>query len=491
MTFHRARGALASVAVLVALVGLTVAVPSAAARPSGSSASTTALANQVHIFPQAIRLNPPAEFRLRRGAKLAAVPPTYDNCVLYLGIGCYDPAELQAVYNLAPLYAEGISGQGQTIVIVDAFGSPTIGQDLKYWDSYWGLPNPPHFAIIAPAGPIPAWNPKDGTRLSWAGETTLDVEWAHSLAPQANILVVETPGAEGEGISGFPQIQTAEDYVISHKMGGVISQSFGATEPTLTVPQILSLRKDYLAAATANVTVVSASGDAGSTDYTSNGNSYYKYPVTDWPASDPLVTSIGGTTVNADSTGTRYGPDTVWNDSYNSTVNYEFYYPSTGPNPIAGGGGRSFYFGRPSYQDGVANVVGNHRGVPDISMSAACVASVWTYESFDSHPGFYPTCGTSEATPEFAAIVALADQEARHWLGDINPRLYNMSARNLLGIQDVTSGNNAVSWVQNGTQYNVSGYYAGTGYDLASGIGTVADATLFVPELAGLWNPFR
>ena len=141
-------------------------------------------------------------------------------------------------------------------------------------------------------------------------------------------------------------------------------------------------------------------------------------------------------------------------------------------------------FPRPSYQNGVANVVGDQRGVPDISMSGACSGLVDTYQSFAGEPaGWYPACGTSEATPLFAGIVALADQVARHTLGLINPALYALSAEHAPGLVDVTRGNNTVSFTQNGLFYNVPGFDAGPGYDLASGVGTV-NAALFVPELA-------
>ena len=154
------------------------------------------------------------------------------------------------------------------------------------------------------------------------------------------------------------------------------------------------------------------------------------------------------------------------------------------PTPSAGGGGKSVIFSRPSYQDGVADVVGGQRGVPDIAMSAACSGLVDVYQSFGGEPaGWYQYCGTSEATPMFAGIVSLADQVAHHSLGLINPALYALSARHAPGLVDITQGNNTVSFTQNGTFYTVPGFSALRGYDLASGVGTV-NAALFVPELA-------
>jgi subtilase family serine protease len=144
-------------------------------------------------------------------------------------------------------------------------------------------------------------------------------------------------------------------------------------------------------------------------------------------------------------------------------------------------------FSRPRYQNSVARVTGAQRGVPDISMSGACNGAVDMYQSFPGQPaGWYPTCGTSEATPLFAGVVALADQVAGHPLGLINPALYRMSAVGAAaGIVDVTKGNNTVSFSPGGTVHTVAGFRARTGYDLASGVGTV-NAARFVPELASL-----
>jgi subtilase family serine protease len=181
--------------------------------------------------------------------------------------------------------------------------------------------------------------------------------------------------------------------------------------------------------------------------------------------------------------GDHTSPDTVWNDTYSVATN-NFIFGDDGPNPLAGGGGKSIIFGRPSYQNGVRSVVGNQRGVPDISMSGACNGAVNAYQSFGGQPaGWYQVCGTSEATPIFSGIVALADQVAGHPLGVINPALYQLSAEHAPGIVDVTKGNTTVSFEQDGSLDTVVGANARRGYDLASGVGTV-DAAFFVPELA-------
>ena len=218
-----------------------------------------------------------------------------------------------------------------------------------------------------------------------------------------------------------------------------------------------------------------------------NGSTYYLHPVTSWPDSDPLVTGVGATALHLDALGNPVSPPSAWNDTYNVPTN-EYIAGNHGPNPLASGGGKSIIFTRPPYQDGVRDVVGTRRGVPDISMSGACNGAVDMYQSFRGQKaGWYPTCGTSEATPEFAGIVALADQAAHHTLGLINPELYRMAALGARGIVDVRSGNNTVSFRQGKPRrlYTVHGFAARRGYDLVTGVGTV-DAPAFVRELAWL-----
>ncbi len=131
-------------------------------------------------------------------------PPTTADCEAAYKVACYEAPQIQQAYNLPALYAHGVNGKGATIVIVDSFGSPTIQNDLATFDGQFGLPAPPSFKIIQPAGAVPPFDPTNGTMLSWAGETTLDVEYAHTIAPGASIVLVETPVAETEGVTGFP-----------------------------------------------------------------------------------------------------------------------------------------------------------------------------------------------------------------------------------------------------------------------------------------------
>jgi subtilase family serine protease len=385
-------------------------------------------------------------------------------------IGALSPDQIRTAYDVAPLAAKGIDGAHQTIVVVASYGSPTIAADLAHFDSYFRLPAPPSFRVLQPAGKVPAYSSHNSNRVGWAEESSLDVEWAHVMAPGASIVLVETPTSENEGTTGFPQIVTAERYVLQHKLGQVISQSFAATEETFpSVASILSFRSAYQLAARDRVTVLAATGDTGATSDEYNMKDLYTTRVVSWPATDPLVTAVGGTQLSLRADGTRLAPDIAWNDS---------------------GGGTSIAFSRPSYQNSVAAVTGNSRGVPDVAMDASCKSAVAVYGSFYPAGGRWESvCGTSLAAPLFAGVVALADQYAghgrAHGLGLINPAIYTIAARHEPGIVSVDTGSNSQTFVQGGTQYSVPGYSAGPGYNLVTGVGTI-DAASFVPELAKL-----
>jgi subtilase family serine protease len=461
------------------LTGTALAVVPAAVAAGAAGVPEAASAAHVHAGP-AVLIHPGVVHAIGSFRQ----PPTTADCEAAFDVACYEPAQIEQAYGTPALYSKGITGAGETIIIVDSFGSPTIKADLNTFDSTFGLPAPPSFTILQPAGAVPPFDPTNDDMLGWAGETSLDVEYAHTIAPGANIVLLETPVSETEGTTGFPQIVTAEEYAIKHNLGDVISQSFSATEQTFaTKSQIGALRGAYKRAARHDVTVLAAAGDSGAANVGLDGETFYTFPTTTWPPSDPLVTGIGGTQLHLDANGNHTSPDTVWNDTF-SVPTQQFIFGDNGPNALAGGGGLSVWFRRPDYQRPVKSVVGKARGVPDISMSAACNGAVDVYQSFPGEPaGWFPTCGTSEATPLFAGIVALSDQVAGHGLGLINPALYQMSAAHDPGIVDVTSGNNTVTFPQDNQNITVQGFNAGPGYDLASGVGTVW-APDFVYELA-------
>jgi subtilase family serine protease len=456
--FKRSMAAMATGALAVGTLCVTM-ITGAVAAGGGSTAAAG-------IFPLSKMVNRP----------FAGKPPTTEQCLNSTGFACYSPSQFQTAYDMKPLYKHKWTGAGETIALVDSFGSPTIRQDLKTFDAGFGLPAPPSFKIIHPAGKPPRYNPKNSLMVSWAIETSLDVEYAHAMAPGANLLLVETPVAETIGVHGFPQIVAAENYVIKHKMADVISQSLAAAEASFpSAKSIFRLRSAYIAAAKAHVTVLGAAGDWGATSPSDVSEStYYTFATANWPASDPLVTSVGGLQLHLNAAGNQVIPPNVWNE--NSLLG----------GPVAGGGTLSSVFRRPSYQNSVKAIVGNHRGVPDLSMSASVNGGALVYMSFKGLPGpaYYIIGGTSEATPELAGVIAVADQYAGHPLGLINPALYKIAAtKGEKGIVDVTTGVNTVTWVQNGHTYTVQGYVAGPGYDLSSGLGTI-DGAYFVPELA-------
>ncbi|MCW7942648.1 protease [Streptomyces hygroscopicus] len=383
-------------------------------------------------------------------------------------IACYNPLQYRTAYDLNALYRKGITGKGRTIVIVDSFGSPTIQHDLDVYSKQFGLPSTK--VDVVKWGNVPVFDPKNSDMTGWAGESTLDVEMAHAVAPDAKIVLVETAVAETEGTTGLPEMMDAEKHLIDHGVGDVISQSFGATENTFPgfdkgdFSSIGKLRYAFEDANRKHVTVLASSGDGGATDNTADGKGYYKERVNSWPSSDPLVTSIGGTQLHLNDKGERVKPDSVYNDNG------------------AGGGGQSHVFSRPAFQNGVKSTVGARRGTPDVSMAAAVNGGAWIYSSFDpTATGWDVSGGTSEACPLFSGIIALADQAAGHRVGNINEALYTLYKRSAhhdksTGIVDVNDGTD-------NSYGGVTGYKAVNGYDMATGVGTV-DALRFVPALA-------
>jgi len=469
ITVAAGAGALAATLVTAAATAAPAMSVAAGTGHAASAAADVAINPDAHQLPQ---------------ARTLSTPWTTALCESQLKIACYGPDQIQAAYNEAPLFSKGITGKGATIVIVDSFGSPTIKSDLSTFDKQFGFPDPPSLKVITPAGKPPAWDPNSSDMTGWAGETTLDVEYAHTIAPGANIVLVETPVAETEGVTGFPEIVKAEKYVVDHHIGDVISQSFGATEETFTSYQQLEpLRAAYKDAYAHGVTVVASTGDDGAANVKLDGSTYYLSPVTGWPATDPLVTAVGGTQLKESSAGAF--SSVTWNDTYDVPLQQAFT-GTNGPNPFSTGGGVSEFFSRPDYQNGVARVTGQARGIPDISLSGACDGAVTTYSSYPGGvTGWHLTCGTSEAAPLFSGIVALADQVAHHRLGLVNPTLYQLAQFHAPGLVDVTKGNNTVSFTQGSPSklYTVHGYPAKPGYDLSTGVGTV-NAAYFVPELA-------
>jgi subtilase family serine protease len=371
-------------------------------------------------------------------------------------VPCYTPQQLQTAYGLTPLINAGYNGAGQTIVIIESFGSPTIEADLKAFDQAYNLPDPPSFKVLSPLGTTP-FDPSDNDQVAWAFETSLDVQLAHAMAPGANIVVLTSPVDETQGIQGLPEFLQLEQFALDHHLGNIISQSWGTAENTLLNLEgrrlMMGFERVFERAAAQQVTVLAGAGDSGSSNVDVNGN-FYSFPTVLFPASSPFVLAVGGTTLQADSTG-LFQSETVWNDVTGAT-----------------GGGVSQFFGQPAYQrslpDGVQKQLAGYRGIPDVAFNADPVYIYVGFFPVDADNGFYTNGGTSEATPAWAGIIAIANQYAGASLGFVNPSLYVMGMNTFGGqtdvYRDVVVGNNGAN--------GVTGYDATPGWDMASGWGS-------------------
>lgn len=378
--------------------------------------------------------------------------PAPSQCVQIVGTACYTPALMRRAYNV-PASA---NGAGQTIVIVEAFGSPTIETDIKAFDAAMGLPDPA-LNVLTPLGAVTP------TSLLWAEETSLDVEWAHAIAPDAAIDVVVAPDAK----SG--SLHAAEQYAITNHLGSVISMSFGALEPSIPggARNRLLQHADslYQQAKAAHITLIASTGDLGAT----NGKN--APPTPQFPASDPLVTSVSGTSLLMSDTGV-YRRETVWNDSSASLCPLGCAF---GTQQGATGGAPSALFKTPAFQQMLFHPA--TREVGDVSYNAGVYTSVLVYMGFlGAGSGFYTVGGTSAAAPQWAGIVALANQSAGHPLGFINQALYDIAKGPAyhLAFHDITVGNNGLP--------GSASEPAGPGYDMPTGLGSPNVANL-IPAL--------
>jgi subtilase family serine protease len=397
-------------------------------------------------------------------SQTGATPPTDKQCRQQYGIPCYSPQEMRKAYGVNGLLNEGYTGKGETIVIIDSYGSPTIKQDLKTFDAGYGLPDPPSFKIDTPLGTVP-FDPSNSTMVSWAFETSLDVEWAHAYAPDAKIILMTSPVAETQGIHGMPQFLFLEQYVLDHHLGKIISQSWATTENTLFNNPggrqvLISFDNFYQQAADNGESIFGSTGDSGVANPKVNGN-IYPFPTVNFPASDPYVTAVGGTSLTASTSG-KYQSEVGWSYS---------------------GGGVSQYFSEPDYQsDNLPNsdqkILNGYRGLPDISFNADPNTPVLVYTSFVSgQEGYYFIGGTSEGSPSWAGITADGDQFAEattgHHLGNLNEDLYELgnSSSYSSDFHDITTGNNS--------QDGITGYNCTTGWDPVTGWGSPQATALF------------
>jgi len=432
---------------LATILGMTAMASMAAIPLAGVTAGTVASAATARMTP-ADRYNGKPLYVHTAGPKAGVFgcqTPGSDP-------GCLGPAQVRRAYNIP----SNLTGRGETIAIIDAFGNPDIASDLAGFDSTFGLPAA-NLNIICVGGTCPTFDPNNADEVSWAGEIALDTQWAHADAPGATIdLVISKSDMD-------PDIFAAQQYVVSHNLGDVLSQSFGEGEVCEDSSIFTATHQLFVQAQAEHISVFASAGDSGSSQPDCNGDGgFFKSVGT--PASDPLVTGVGGTHLNANLTTGAYQGETVWNDS------------GTNIDLGATGGGFSTEYLRPSYQ-----AFANHsqfRGVPDVAWNADVFNGVLA-ECSECGAGagaFFIFAGTSSGSPQWAAITSLADQAAGHRIGFLNPTLYAIGLSvtgYLTSFHDITSGNNV--WDGDG---NIPGYTAGTNWDPTTGLGSPNVANL-------------
>jgi subtilase family serine protease len=389
------------------------------------------------------------------------------------GPRCYQPAQIQTAYNITPLLNHGINGAGRTIVIVDAYGSPTIASDLQTFDAAMGLPNP-SFAQITPAGSPPPFDANDPNQFGWAVETTLDVEWAHVTAPRANIVLAVAAS------NNDSDILNTTKYVVDHNVGDVISQSFGEAEACMDRTLLDEQHALFAKAVGKGITIFASSGDSGASQPSCDPNSTAALFAASTPASDPNVTAVGGTTLTADPSTGAYQSETAWTEPFGCNP------PAMASSDVnCSGGGFSTVYRRPGYQSALQK---NHaRGVPDVAYNAGVSGGVLIFSATinvaEGLPAteqvFFIIGGTSAGSPQWAGLAADADQLNRHRMGNINPALYSIAQAKKhydAALHDITTGNNDVAEIG-------GGFNAGIRWDPVTGLGT-PNAAALLPLLA-------
>jgi subtilase family serine protease len=429
----------------------------------------------------------------------------------YAWLHCYGAPQIRAAYGVDQLgnttTGTGLLGQGQTIVLVDSYGEPNGTADLQaFHDAFYPNLPAPKYTAVYPNGSPDYKNVGNGQSGSsgaagWAGEAALDIEWSYAIAPLAHIVLLGVPPAETEGVQGFPNLFKAiSDAIDAYPSGTVFSMSFGVTEQTFggaTKQPTQKFDAVFQKGIAKGDTFFASSGDEGSLGVSKQHRDsvYYGIPTDGWPASSPYVTAVGGTQL-------QYG--WTWNPAsdiaFTADGDYNpayFQYTNSGNRnyvwneswcPCSTGGGPSYLYTRPSWQNGVQPDAGNHRLVPDLAWNAAVNGGVLVYTSFFptiSRVGWHVYGGTSASSPQVAALTALAAQQAGHGLGNINPRIYT----NPSAFTDVLPAHEGAAGVISGElssnrmfDYNgdgvavtwdpVPGWPTTSGYDMTTGVGT-------------------
>lgn len=372
---------------------------------------------------------------------------------------CYGPDQIRAAYGFDKL-PKGLTGAGVTIVIIGVFGAPTLSKDLARFDAVFGLGDPT-LEVITPDGLLP-FDYHNQNMVLGAGEAAIDVEWAHAIAPGAAIDLVLAKTLDD------PDVLSAQQYAINHNLGAVLSQSFGEAESCMAPAIQKAQHKAFERAREERMTVLASSGDHGAAARACDGSPNFILSA-DTPASDPLVTSVGGTTLHADLASGAYMSETAWTDRFGRS-----------------GGGYSTLYRRPGYQRSA--VEGRMRGVPDVAYNSGIEGGIIaTFSPTPDAVRMLVVGGTSVGPPQWSGLVALANQEAGHRLGLLNNSLYSIAhrTRSLGAFHDITAGDN--TWVFKnpaGQVVTIPGFTAGPGWDAVTGLGTPR-ADVLVGMLAG------
>jgi subtilase family serine protease len=381
---------------------------------------------------------------------------------------CYTPQQLRVAYGIQPLLGRGVTGRGQTVVLLEfppGAGSAAtvtgasqvpavtdIRQDLARFDGRFSLP----------AASLQVVNSLAHTASPWLAtpEEVADTEIVHAIAPGAAIREVLIPSS-GTASAGTVIAALVAALRLGLTQGGVISLSADAGEQCFAPAAAAQVNSVLQAAQRQRVTVAVSSGDSGAAADPCPGAAAAPVKGVNLPASDPLVLAVGGSSLQASRATDAYLAETAWNTS-----------------PEASGGGFSKLFPRPAYQEGTTAT----RGVPDVAADADPGAGMALAFSTGG-AGYVLTQagGTSVATPLWAAVIALADQYAGQDLGFVNPALYQIgrSASYHQAFHDITTGNNTVQ--------GIAGYQAAPGWDPVTGWGS-PDAQVLVPLLARYAN---
>jgi kumamolisin len=364
------------------------------------------------------------------------------------------PSDTHEQYDLTPLYARGINGSGQTIAI--ASFADYSESNVQTFDQQFSLPTANVSRVNVSAGgssgsPLGVNNGQD--------EAEMDIEMVHATAPNAAILMYEAPNSDQGAVALWSRI-------VSDNRAKVVTTSWGGPEPMYPASELNAIHQLLQEGAAQGQAIFAASGDAGAYDETGVRHGNPNALVVDYPASDPYVTGVGGTSLQAN--GPQYAGETAWSDSSDTT------------GPAGSGGGLSQSFSRPSWQTGpgVNNQYSNgKRQVPDVSADADPSTGYAVYTiATRSGSSWGVVGGTSAASPVWAGFAALVNQSAGHPLGFLNPTLYRLGQLSAslprAPYHDVTQGDNL--------------YYPATaGWDFATGWGSF-DGAAFVADLPSI-----